>query len=94
MVGHQRLQLTHQLCVAAQLEIEVDPSLQCRKPHLFEPVDCRPGPPLAREVRQRRPAPLSQGLGQIVTSAAQKQMLEPFQVELPRLHSKYITGSP
>ena len=64
MVGHQHLQLPHNLCVVAQREVRIEALLEGGDAKLVEASDLRLRERLVREVGQRRSSPQAQGLVQ------------------------------
>jgi hypothetical protein len=65
VIRDERLELTHDLGVAAELEVGVDPRLDRGHAQLLEPGDLRLRERLVREVRQRPAAPQRQGVAQV-----------------------------
>ncbi len=103
MLGHERLELAHELGVAAAGEIGVDPVLERADPHVLEPSDRGPRERLRGEVGQRGAAPeLERGAepaGRILVVSAGGRLgcfrgpaLEPAQVELVRREPNEIAG--
>jgi len=97
------LQLTDELRVASQSEVDVDPPFDRSEPNLLEPLARCPGERLVREIGERGPAPEVERLpeqvrGLLCCSAclslgsAFRQPLEPMQVELLRGDAKDVPG--
>ena len=57
VLGDERLELSDQVGVATQVEVGLDPKLQCGQPDLLEPGDGRLGELLVGDVRERRAPP-------------------------------------
>ena len=66
VLGHEALELRHELDVASQREVRLDPSLDGDEPKLLEAHDRRLGEGLVGEVVERRPAPELERLVQLL----------------------------
>ncbi len=62
MLGDECLELSHQLVVATEREVGVDPQLHRGQPDLLEPGDRRLGETLVDEVRERWTPPQGEGV--------------------------------
>ena len=103
VAGHERLEFGHQLAVPAELEVRLDPVLQCRRAHALQPRDLRLGEGLEGEVGQRRAAPLrerrAQTRGGTLRDPGRERAptlvghaLEALEVELARLQEQAVAG--
>ena len=103
IVGHEPLQLGHKLEAATQLEIRVDPLLQCVKPPLLQLSCIGAGKRLEQNVGQGGAAPDRERCTQIVcrsrrvpragsATGACHEGLESVDIELARLHPERVTG--
>ena len=57
VLGHERLELSHELAAAAKPEQRVDAILDRRNPELLQPTCLDDRPVLERQLRKRGPAP-------------------------------------
>ena len=92
VLGGQRFQLAHELPVAAELEIELDPPLQHGQPQLGEPLDLARRRAVEQHVGERRAAEQRQRLAQDAgrrvgrqVASAFDERLEAFEVQRARL---------
>ena len=103
VLGHQLLELTHQLPMPAQRKIRRHPVLEHRQAQLLQPRDRRLRERLVREVGQRVSPPEGQRLTQRVrrrgrlvpdkrSPALVGQLLESLQVELAFPHFDPVAG--
>ena len=103
MLGDQRLELTHELVVASELEVGVDSELERRQPDLFEPGDRRLRKALVREVGERGAPPRGQRVAEPLRGVGRQpasqqapplvhQALEAVQVELVGLDPDDVAG--
>ena len=69
MRGHERLELRHQLGVAAEREVGLDTQLERAEPQLLQPRDLGLSELLVGQVGQRRPAPQRECLAQLRADA-------------------------
>src|SRR5215470_5846746 len=60
----QRLELRHELCVAAERELRIDPLLKRSESELLEPLHFNPGEWLELEIRQCSSPPQRLGFAQ------------------------------
>ena len=101
ILSDQRLELAHQVAVAAERQIGVDAQLERDGTAFFQPGDLAPRERLVRDVRQRRSAPqresLAQPSGRIGGAPVLQcrgriadELLEAVEVKLTALHAKLI----
>jgi hypothetical protein len=96
----QRLELRHQLVMAAERQLGVDAILDRREPQLLEPSDLALRECLALEVGQRLAPPERQRVAQarrplariVALAGPRDQRLEPGEVDLVRRRLQQITG--
>ena len=104
VLGHERLELGHQIGVAAERQVGVDAPLQRHRAPLLEPGDLGLRERLVRDVGQRGPAPQRQGLAQprrrVAGSVERERLptvvhqpLEAVEVELAVLHVDHVSAA-
>src|SRR5262245_30538014 len=99
----ERLELAHQLGVAAESQVGLDSLLERRDTQFFEPRDLVLSERVHGEVRKWRTAPECESFeqratcqprtaGAECTSALLEEPLESLSIELVRLDSKHVSG--
>ncbi len=99
----ERLELAHEVAVAPELEVRLDPLLQAGEARFLEAGDLALGPLLIGEVGERRPAPQGECLaerrrraggvtGRERRASGGRQLLKAVEVELPGRQVQEVTG--
>ena len=102
VLGDERLELRHELVLAAERQVGVDPLLDGREALLLEARDLALGERLVAEVGQRLPVPERERLAQAgrpllgIGQGARlpDEQLEPAQVDLARRDVQQVAGRP
>jgi hypothetical protein len=101
VLGHKRLQLAHEGCVAAEGELRLDPLLERLESQLLETHDLPTGELLVGKLGKRRTAPERERLPQTLERAVGRersrlgnQLPEAIKVELSRLDPDQIAARP
>src|SRR4029077_962417 len=97
---NERFELRHEIVVVAERELEVDTSLDARKPELVEAIDLVPREVVVREVVRRGTAPERERLAQLRGCRGTlerpgfgEELLESVRVEVFRRDLQPVTGS-
>ena len=102
MRGHERLELSDEIGVPAEPQLELDPLADHREPEILEPCDLRPSEVLEGKLLQRRTSPESERLAQqfdrafrvVMRSRLGDERVEAVAIELPGFDAEQIARRP
>ena len=89
MLGDERLELAHELAMAAIREVRINRVLERAQPQLLQPPDRRRGERLVGDVGQRRPVPERERLA---SGAIRDEPLEAAHVEVVRRDAQLVAA--
>ena len=100
MRGDEGLELSDEIRVAAEPELELDPLADHRKPEILEPRDLRPSEVLEGKFLERRPSPerecftqqFDRALRVVLRTRLGDECFEAVAIELPGFETEQITG--